>query len=399
MSSDSAKNRCSSKRPKQSFGIARLQLELGIEVKCTHRTDLKSDLKQRGCAPWLQALIYLLLVGVTFVGAASDSQAASRDPRVERVVSQGLDWLAHEQSRLGHWTAANGRYPTAITAMAGMALLSEGSTTTQGKYSENIRRAVRYLLSRSRQNGLIGNPLRDDRYTYGHGFSMLFLSQVFGEEEDEDRRQELVGVLTRAVVFSGEAQTEPGGWGYVSAKDRPGFDEGSTTITQVQGLRGCRNAGIPVPKEVIDKAVKYIKKCTRSDGGVQYNTRGGGGRPAITAAAIACLFNAGEYDSEYVPKLMKFCEKRLNNTTQNSFGHWHYAHYYYSQVKYREGEKAWQTYYDKIVAKLLAEARDIKARDKTLTYWNQGYLGPIYVTSINLTILQLDRGSLPIYQR
>ena len=132
---------------------------------------------------------------------------------------------------------------------------------------------------------------------------MLFLSQVLGEEEDAERREQLIDVLTRAVVFTGRAQTTAGGWGYVSAKDGNNFDEGSTTITQVQGLRGCRNAGIPVPKEIIDKAINYIKKCTGPDGGVRYNCRaGGGGRPPITAAAIACLFNAGEYDSQVRPQ-------------------------------------------------------------------------------------------------
>ncbi len=149
-------------------------------------------------------------------------------------------------------------------------------------------------------------------------------------------------MLTRAVVFTGQAQTAAGGWGYVSAKDGSGFDEGSTTITQVQGLRGCRNAGIPVPKEIIDKAVNYIRKCTLPDGGVQYSSKGGGGRPAITAAAIACLFNAGEYDSEYVPKLLDYCQQNLANISNQGFGHWHYAHYYYSQVLYREGGKAWE---------------------------------------------------------
>ena len=74
-----------------------------------------------------------------------------------------------------------------MTALAGVALLSEGSTTTQGKYSKSIRLAVDYLLSRSRPNGLIGDPTRDDRYTYGHGYAMMFLSQILGEEEDEQR--------------------------------------------------------------------------------------------------------------------------------------------------------------------------------------------------------------------
>ena len=227
--------------------------------------------------------------------------------------ARGLEWLAAHQSRVGHWTANESRYPVAMTGMAGIAFLAEGSTTTQGRYASTIRRAVDYLVSHSRPNGLIGDPLRDDRYTYGHGFAMLFLSQVLGEEEDIERRKQLVDVLTRAVTFTGQAQTEAGGWGYVSAKDGQGFDEGSTTITQVQGLRGCRNAGIPVPKEIIDKAIQYIRNCTTADGGVQYNSRGGGPRQAITAAAIACLFNAGDYDSKYVPKLLDYCKRNLTN--------------------------------------------------------------------------------------
>jgi hypothetical protein len=318
--------------------------------------------------------------------------AAAEGAEVRRAVAKGLDWLASRQSPRGHWTANSGRYPTAITALCGIAMLCEGSTTTQGRYADNISRAVDYLAAKSRSNGLIGDPTQDDRYTYGHGFSMLFLSQVLGEEEDAVRREELVDVLARAVVFTGRAQTEAGGWGYVSAKDGQGFDEGSTTITQVQGLRGCRNAGIPVPKEIIDRAIQYIRNCTRPDGGVQYNSKGGGGRPAITAAAIACLFNAGEYDSEYVPKLQAYCRRTLENISNQGFGHWHYAHYYYAQVRYREGGKAWETYRDKVFARILSEAGSDGS-------WNQGYIGPAYTTAINLTIIQMENAALPIYQR
>ncbi len=89
----------------------------------------------------------------------------------------------------------------------------------QGKYSNNIQRAVNYLAHNANKNGLIGSR-EDDRYTYGHGFSMLFLSQVLGEEEDADRREELIRVLTAAVKFTGEAQTAAGGWGYVTRQRR-----------------------------------------------------------------------------------------------------------------------------------------------------------------------------------
>jgi hypothetical protein len=320
------------------------------------------------------------------------ARAATRESDVNRAVSRGLDWLASHQSRLGHWSAPEGRYPTAMSALAGTALLCEGSTTMQGKYAPNIRKAVDYLMSRCCKNGLIGDPLHDDRYTYGHGFSMLFLSQVLGEEEDLERRKELVEVLKKAVEFTGRAQTTAGGWGYVSAKDGGDFDEGSTTITQVQGLRGCRNAGVPVPKEIIDKAVNYIRKCTTADGGVQYNSKGGGGRPPITAAAIACLFNAGDYDDKYVPKLLAYCDRNFGDVTRENSGHWHYAHYYYSQVLYREGGKKWEEYRNKVYAQILSTANQEGC-------WDQGFMGQVYTTAINLTILQLERGALPIYQR
>jgi hypothetical protein len=343
-----------------------------------------------------RAAILLLLCLLAFAGApASRASAAKRDPRVQAVVHRGLEWLASTQSRVGNWTAKNGAYPTAMTAMAGCALLCEGSTTTQGKYQENVRRAVDYLINRSRENGLIGDPTTDDRYTYGHGFSLLFLSQVLGEEEDEARRAKLVDVLTRAVEFTGRAQTSAGGWGYVSAKDGGNFDEGSTTVTQVQGLRSCRNAGIKVPKEVVDKAVKYIHDCTNADGGVEYSSQGGSSRPAITAAAIACLYNAGEYDDQFVPKYRAYCEKNLDGLGTDGFGHWHYAHYYYAQVMYRDGGDKWKKYREDTTKKILA---DVKENERT-AYWDQGFVGPVYTTSINLTILQLDSAALPIYQR
>ncbi len=122
---------------------------------------------------------------------------------------------------------------------------------------------------------------------------MLFLSQVFGEEEDEERRLQLKQVLVKAVQFCGSAQTTAGGWGYVSAKDGNDFDEGSTCVTQVQGLRACRNAGFRFRRKWSIGRCGVYPQVHHARGGVQYSIKGGGPRPPITAAAIACLFNAG----------------------------------------------------------------------------------------------------------
>jgi hypothetical protein len=342
---------------------------------------------------WLRLVSVLLAAAICAQGALC-AHAAGKDPKSKLAALKALDWLASEQHRQGYWEANGGQYRVAMTALAGNAMLCEGSTTTRGKYAKNISLAVDFLVECAQPNGLIGYR-NDYHYTYGHGFSMLFLSQVFGEEEDARRREKLREVLVKAVQFCGEAQTPDGGWGYVSAKDGNNFDEGSTCVTQVQGLRACRNAGIPVPKEVIDRAVEYIRKCTAADGGVQYSIRGGGSRPPITAAAIACLFNSGEFEGEYVQKLLKFCEKHIQlgrGGQSQVFGHWHYTHYYYAQVMYRLGDEKWSPYISEL-------SKEIVRAQTPNGFWKEGHVGPVYVTAINATILQIDNGFLPIYQR
>lgn len=324
-----------------------------------------------------------------------ESERFSSRRSLERTVDRGLAWLAGGQGTRGGWELPEG-YPTALSALAGMAFLCDGSTPRDGRYSQQVCRTADFLLSRAQNNGLIGVPSEDDRYTYGHGFAMLFLSQILGEEGDHQRRRRVAEVLTRAVLFTGNSQTRYGGWGYVSAAEGGNFDEGSTTITQVQALRGCSMAGIEVPKSIIDRAVIYIHRCSirNGAGGIQYNIYGGAGRPPISAAALASLYNAGEYDGDHVPKLSEYCRSKLGKPEDDggTTGFWHYAHYYYSQVMYREGGKVWQEYRDRLYAKLLREV-------SPEGYWKEGYLGAHLTTSMNLTMLQLEKAALPIYQR
>ena len=161
-------------------------------------------------------------------------------------------------------------------------------------------------------------------YMYGHGFSLMFLACVYGEEDDIDRRKRAEKILTKAVEFSGKAQTNHGGWGYVTAHEGQGFDEGSVTITQLQGLRAAKNAGIVVPKTIIDKSVDYLKKCTTERGGIIYSLSMGGmaaagqERPALTAAGIACSFSAGQYDSDLAKRWLQYCRTAIGTARKGT---------------------------------------------------------------------------------
>lgn len=339
------------------------------------------------------SLLSLLATACLLLGPCAHNAPADEQADTDKAVQQSLDYLASLQKRQGYWEANEGQYRVAMTALAGTAMLAEGSTTTTGRYAKSIRLAVDFLVSMSRPNGLIG--FRDDyHYTYGHGYSMVFLSQVYGEEEDEKRREELREVLTKAVQFCADAQTSRGGWGYVSAAEGNDFDEGSTCITQVQGLRACRNAGIPVSREIIDRAKKYIEECTTTEGGVQYSIRGGGARPPITAAALAAMFNAGEYDTELTTRMREYCKRNIwpERNLSSSNGFWHYMHFYFAQVVYRTGGEDWQRYRSELTTKLLREMQSGGG-------WADAQVGTVYATSLNCMMLQLEKGFLPIYQR
>jgi hypothetical protein len=332
------------------------------------------------------------------------------------LIEKGLEWLKRNQAGDGHWDAQGGQYPTSMTALAGMALLMEGSTLREGKYSDNLVKATNWLVQRSDpRTGVIGNlnnPTENQRYMYGHGFSLMFLACVYGEEDDVKRRKELEAVLKRAVDFCCKAQTTQGGWGYVTAKDGGDFDEGSVTITQLQALRAARNAGIPVPKSAVDKAVEYLRKCTTDRGGVIYSLGSGGGRAGIggeraplTAAAVACSFSAGQYGDEYAKKWIKFCKDNIPVGIRG--GHDEYQSYYYAQSVYvlgdnrygemfpKENKETWLTW-GKYRESMFEYLKGNQLGDGS---WNGGYVGPVFGTAVALTILQLEKNILPIYHR
>ena len=188
------------------------------------------------------------------------------------------------------------------------------------------------------------------------------------------------------------------------------FDEGSVTVTQVQSLR-LRNAGIKVPPDVIKKAVKYLQDSTGSDKGVVYSLAqggGGGGRPALTAAAIACGFGAGEYNSKHVKMWFEYCEthvpllrrrplrsRRVHPlcTTARSLyclGNDGYAKLFPHS---KEKDKLSWNKYREITFDHLKQSQSSEGT------WSGSHVGPVFATFIYCIIMQLDNACLPIYQR
>jgi Prenyltransferase and squalene oxidase repeat len=342
----------------------------------------------------------LSLAGLGWLAGRSVKGAAQKEvlpkhitPETLKAVIKGLDYLSVKQSDDGSWVMGGGEgYPVAMTALAGTAMLAHGNSPTRGKYAKNVQGAVEYLVRCATPTGLLTGPSQDSgQPMHGHGFALMFLACVYGMITKEALRQKVQAAVRKAVTLTSQGQSLHGGWTYIPG----GGDEGSVTVTQVQALRAAHNAGFLVPKAVIDEAVRYLERCRTPEGGIQYSLgSGGGSRLAISAAAVATLYNAGQFDSTIATDCLKYVwdQFRANEGWSKGGGHDFYCQLYASQGFYMAGDKYWDEYFPATRDQLLAMQGPEGA-------WNGDGVGEVYGTSIAAIILQLPYKYLPIFQR
>jgi hypothetical protein len=337
------------------------------------------------------------------------------DENVVKKIDLGITYLVRTQRNNGAWFSSGGgyggAYPSVMTSLAGLALIANGSTPETGPYWKNVKKAMEYILNvaEAQEDGMIAGPGSESRSMYGHGFSMLFLAQCYGTEINTDYEKRIKKALEKAIRLTEKAQSNlgaankyAGGWIY---NPTPPGDEGSVTVTQLQALRACRNAGLYVNKATIDRAVEYLRICQNADGGISYSFQSrGASRPAISAAAIACFYAAGVYDrqgggaespeAKMVQRLVEYVKKTAmpEGGGGDWGGYWFYTQLYMGEAMYQRGGPDWPKYYKQIKDKLLAQQMPDGS-------WNGDGVGTVYGTAIAEIILQLPYGYLPICQR
>jgi squalene cyclase len=337
---------------------------------------------------------------LTFAGTplfAAGARPKMVTAQAELAMKRGLAFLAKAQHKRGSWSGGTGygaTYEAAMTGITGVALLASGSTPTRGPYSQNIRRAIYWVLSQqNRATGLICSRAEESRSMYGHGFCTLFLAEALGMCGDKKLENRIRTALQKAIKLIEGSQSDKGGWIYTPT---PNSDEGSVTVTQVQALRACQNAGVQVNKKVVEKAFGYLTLTKCKDGGIAYSARSrGSGRPALTAAAWTCLNSAGKYNTPLHRAVKKYCLskwKSMTGTGNRSFGHTFYTNLYLAEAMYQDGGAVWHKYYPLMRDKLIKTQKENGA-------WQGDSVGLVYGTSIAITILSLPYGYFPVVQR
>lgn len=349
-------------------------------------------------------LCLAMAVGCLLGGPATAQVPAVRfgDPvprDVRELYDAGCRYLVQSQDSSGTWK--DNQQGAGVTGMAMMVLLASGEDPNHGAYRTPIRRAIRSVIaSQDAASGYYGGSGGGQASMYQHGFAMLALAEAYGVVDDRTLwTEEGAGGTGRSIGQSLElavklavtsAKKNPAGaWRY--SPDAADHDT-SVSGAVLMGLLGARNAGIEVPDETIDRAIKYFTSMTGPNGQVGY-ANPGGGSDATTSIGALVMAIARRKELPQYKLAAEYLEQRSQGATQQS-PYPNYTRYYRAQALFQADVEAWQQWNNRLVQELKTQRRP----DGSLAT-QSGADGGIAGTSLTLLSLAVNYRFLPIYER
>jgi hypothetical protein len=337
---------------------------------------------------FLASLAAVLGASLRHLPAATEERNAARllTEVAQSAIDRGLAYLGKRQGEDGSFNGSGYSRNVAVCSLAGMAMLSSGSTPGRGPHGNEVRGLLNYVQRYAQANGFVCNEAATSHGPmYDHGFGTLFLAEAYGMARDDALREQ----VARAVKLIVTTQNKEGGWRY---EPRPFEADLSVTISQVMALRAARNAGIFVPNDTIEKCIDYVKRSQNADGGFMYTLQGGPSRFPRSAAGLVALYSAGIYEGDEITRGLEYVEQHLpTENDPNRDPHYLYGHYYAVQAMWHAGGEHWEKWYPAIRDTLVAQ----QTKDGS---W-QDIISSEYGTAMACIILQMPNNYLPIFER
>lgn len=351
-------------------------------------------------AAWVAVLV--AFAGLTAAGVRAAGPANPGEVEMPREVHASIQlaqqWLAARQRADGSFSGEYGD-GTAMVGSAVLAWMVSGNLPGEGPYGRSVACGVDYLLDCAQPTGLLFRGREDRHVMYHHGLATLCLAEAWGQTQEK----RIYDKLKKAVDLIVRCQNPQGGWRYQPRIDPHG--DLSVTVIELLALRAARDAGIAVPKEVVERAVRYVESCKSpgedSDQFVGFGYQPGQGRKwSTTAAGLMSLMLCGQYKIEkFRPALDYLFAVRQRREDQQWFI---YGNYYAAQAMYQAAGKSealrnlWPRWYQSICQDLLA--RQVKSGPDRGRFEVDREYG-VWGTAMTVLILGLPFRYLPIYQR
>jgi hypothetical protein len=338
-------------------------------------------------------------------------------PDVRDSVARGLQWLSAQQKADGSWENGQAIGTGFTTARAGIALLMEGSTPSAGKYAGHVRKTIDWFEKHANESGHIvaPGPLEAANGIQAHAHALLFLVCAHDAESDPARAKRLAKLIERAVAFAVDCQATTGGWGRTESNLRESGANGIQTVEVLHALLAARKAGFAVPRDTVDRGVRWLERATNTDGSIAYSAPPigqrprGGGTPDVTAGAAALALTGGDVRPTALPGWVRSTRRALGNV-ERALPQQNYVVFQlalaFARVAHALGEEGHDRLDSADATVQVVWSRERAKLYKALTAsqqvggrWPDQFGAPSLATSLALTILQLDNGYLPAFTR
>jgi hypothetical protein len=307
-------------------------------------------------------------------------------------IRKGLEFLRARQKPDG---SVSDTIPAALTSLSVMAHLAAGITPDDAQHGPWLRRAIGYVLSRQDENGYLGS--RDGSRMYGHGISTLMIAEALGMCRDDELDERLRAALEKAVavtVGSAKVPKDPayaGGWRY-TPEDRA--SDLSLSGWQLMSLHAAEQVGVAVPPEVVSAGVGFAKRVTTPDGKVGYD-HAGDDHPPLRGLSMLCYAIGRDLDAKEVACIAE----RIRAEPLTWPAPWLFYRAYYDAVGMaRAAPEQWDLYSPGF-EKVLIEHQNADGSWPAPPGDDEGQFGPVYLTSMAMLALAVQRHVLPAYQR
>jgi hypothetical protein len=345
--------------------------------------------------------------------------------KVDAAVERALSWLAAQQQIDGSFPTLQRGQP-GVTSLCVMAFTAHGHVPGKGEFGDRLNLAADFVLSCQKDSGLISivgdeSPQLDRQgqsgvgtnIAYNHAISSLLLSELYGvgDSPHADRMEKTIKKALAASLtmqrWPKDNEADKGGWRYLDDRDESDSDL-SVTGWELMFLRSARNAGFGVPKDAIDDAVAYVRRCySKEYGTFQYwIDRGDGRSRGMAGAGILAMAHAGYHNSPEAKGAAEWILKQKfepYNTTvkfesDRILDHYHFAVFACCQGMYQLGGKYWEEFFPKLVPILLTNQQADGSWPPDSQKWDAPY-GSEYTTALIVMTLAAPNQLLPIFQR
>ena len=357
---------------------------------------------------------------------SSDVLTKAQWQRVDQSIERGLKYLISQQDADGSFRTKDDGQP-GVTSLCVMCFLANGYLPDEGKYGDELSKAVEFIISMQTESGVIasahpGGPEISRKFShyvgktvaYNHAISSLLLSEIYGmtggssDQVDRSVIQRCLDVSLEMQKWPKLQKVEHGGWRYAQ-KQSDAESDLSLTGWEIMFLRSAKNAGFEVPQEPIDEATKYVLRCFRPDYGTfNYYIRGKEDRRSrgMAGAGILALAHAGMHHRKEAISagdwILKHGFEKYNNQLKFDQTRWyndcyHYGVFYCCQGMYQLGGKHWESFFPKTSDVLIRNQNQDGSWDKCNS--DGGAYGQCYSSAMSILALSAPNQLLPVFHR